>query len=228
MKTNRYFLGKIRDLMESAKHERDSVAKEGRSSAWNHERYKEIESKYRASVTENIQHMLEASQAEIAEAEKQARLLRNRPPSPLKPIDGNEKVYHQNRVSQFLFGLNEEQSIEECERILANLADHEAPFRHIYEDGLLSKIKDPVHRLKAEETIYRYKPIKERVAIAKADEAKRIHGKLENLKNIMIDDVVKVATGKMDIPTYDFVSLIDEPEYTNEPQVEKVAINPID
>lgn len=228
MKTSKVFLGLANDILMKAQRERSQVVKEGRSEAWNLEQYANIEAKYRAEANALANQMLTAARAEVDELKNRARLIRNKPSSPLKPVHGDLLLYHQNRMKYALEGLTPEEAIKEYEFAVSILTPQEMPYLHVYEDVLMSKMKEPAHKLAAEGVTWKYKAAEEKTAITKAKQAEEKYTQLETLAEIIKHDTERVASGKYNPPDYDYGRVLDEMGTYESPDVAEVKINPYD
>jgi hypothetical protein len=228
MKASKLYLHLANELMSKAENERRQVASEGRSAEWNKRKYDEIEAKYRAEARAIANQMIEAAQAEAEDLHKQARLLRNRPSSPLKPVKGDLMLYHQNRMTNVLDGLNPEECIKEYEYFASTLTDDEKPFLHIYEDCLMAKMKEPSYKLAAEEVAWKYKTVKEKLAFSEARKADEALEKAQTIAAIIQHDASRVAKGEIKPPTYDYSQVFDEMGTYQAPDVTEVNVNPYD
>ena len=228
MNKSRVCLNVANDLLRKAKVERDKVKEEGRNEEWNRKKYAEIEGKYQADVTALTNKMMEMARAETEEAKRQYKNLRNKPHSPLRPKDSNAQLYHQNKMQMALQGLSEEEAINEYPNILDGLTDQEMAYRYVYEDGLMAKMKDLAYKHVAEQTIFKHKPIEEKMALVNAQKAEALQGQLESLVPIIKDDVIRVASGKINPPDYDYQVVVDEVGTQNKNSSKQVSINPYD
>ena len=195
--------------LTKAMDERLRVAREGRTKAWEQEQYGDIERRFKVEADKIVNSMMESARAEADQLAREARVLRNRPSSPLKPKDGNMMLYHQNRISNLLEGLSEEEAIKEYGYTVGILNDDERPYLHVYEDVLLSKMKDPVYKQLAKEETFKHKSTKEKIAQTLAEQAEVEVKELATLAAIMRDDIEQVARGEK-IPTYSYHDLFEE------------------
>ena len=212
--------------LNKAMAERLKVEKEGRTPAWEKEQYNSIKYGFKKEAEKIADTMMATAKAEAAKYALEARVLRNRPSSPLRPKDGNLMLYHQNRINTMLDGLSEEESINEFGYLVSILNDDERQYLHVYEDGLMAKMKDPVYKNTAEEVIFKFKSDKEKVAYLKAKKAEQEVKELETLAALIKDDIQNVASGEK-IPTYSYHDLFEEVG-THESPDRQIKINPYD
>ena len=209
MSEYRKLLANAKKLVEQAAQERANVVKEGRNEEWNREQYKAIREKYTNMAQLLKDQLFNASLKEAVEAHQTAEKKRKKPYSPLNQTDGAEKLYHLQRAESILSGLDENQAIEEFGYLVSTLDDKEKAFRFIYEDSLLSKVKDPAQKELAQQKIMKYKPQEERDLIDAANQAWNVKELNETITNHLMHDIDQVTNGKADPPTYEYSEFID-------------------
>lgn len=209
LKSGRDFFTLAGIELTKAMDKRLKVAREGRTPAWEREQYNEIEHKFKKEADKIASSMMEAARAEADKLAIEARVLRNRPSSPLKPKDGNMMLYHQNRISNLLDGLSEQEAIREYSFNVSILNDDERPYLHVYEDVLMSKMKDPAYKQLAKEEIFKYKSAKEKIAQTLAERAEKEVEELETIAAIIKHDIERAAKGEK-IPNYSYHDLFEE------------------
>jgi hypothetical protein len=134
-------------------------------------------------------------------------------------------VYHQNRITNMLNGLSEEDSIKEFGVMARMLNDDERPYLHVYEDALMAKIKDPIYKHVAENEIFKYKSVDEKRAYVRAECAESEVKELETLAAIIKDDIKKVATGER-LPLYSYHDVFEEIAGGSKTDENLLKINP--
>ena len=209
MSEYRKLLANAKKLVEQAAQERANVVKEGRNEEWNREQYKQIREKYTNMAQLLKDKMFKASLKEAVEAHKAAEKKRKRPHSPLNQIDGAEKLYHLQRAESILSGVDEKQAIEEFCYLVSTLDDKEKPFRFIYEDSLMSKVKEPVNKEMAQEKVMQYKTPEEKALIKDAHQAWDVKELNKTITNHLLHDIDQVTSGKADPPTYEYSEFLD-------------------
>ena len=225
LKTPRDFFTLAGIELNKAMEQRLKVAREGRTRAWELEQYDNIKDSFTKEANKIVSSMMEAATAERDKLVMEARVLRNRPSSPLKPKDGNLMVYHQNRITNMLNGLSEEDAIKEFSNMARMLNDDERPYLHIYEDALLAKVKDPVYKHVAEDEMFKYKSVDEKRAYVKAACAEAEVKELETLAALIKDDLEKVATGDK-LPLYSYHDVFEEIAGGSKTEENLLKINP--
>lgn len=210
MSNSKMVLRVAQDMVKKAKADREGIIAEGRKDDWTRKELEKLRERYKADAEALARKAMQEASEEVGQAKAKFSKIRNRPSNHLKPIDGADKLYHQNRVEMFLDGLDADAAIKEYGYIAGTLADHEKDFLHIYEDALMARCKNPGTRELAQQEIFRFKSPEEKLALIGAKRAEKQLNSMQTIVEHFKFDVENVVLGKSDIPEYEYAALLDE------------------
>ena len=215
------FLSLANSMVIGTNKARQDIKDEGRSEEWERKQYNDLLNKTKDSSEKIAQNMIEVAKGESLDARNKAKEARVKPNNNVRQADSAAKVYYQNNARMAFDGLEPEEAIKVYPRIIDGLTEQERKEHlHVFEDVLMSKMKDDGYRASAEMEIFKHKAWDEKEAIVLAQRAEKQLEKVESIAEHFKYDIEKIASGQLDNPGYDYTTLLDEPTHQEQEGME--------